>query len=73
MAQGWIVTPTDGEPYCYDPCRLDYGTLIPLGFCYQVPGVRARYSNEGGRSRMLVAQRVRPGDPSDCQNPLLDR
>ena len=47
MGQGWDSHPTGGEPYCYDPCRLDYGTLIPLGFCYQVPGMRARYSNGG--------------------------
>lgn len=41
------VTATGGEHHCYDPWRLDDGTLIPLGFRYQVPAVRTRCDNGG--------------------------
>jgi hypothetical protein len=35
------VTATGGKQHLYDPWRLDDGTLIPLGFRYQVPAVRS--------------------------------
>jgi len=31
------VTATGGKRRCYDPWRLDDGTLTPVGFRYQVP------------------------------------
>jgi hypothetical protein len=31
------VTATGGKHHCYDPWRLNDGTLIPVGFRYQVP------------------------------------
>jgi hypothetical protein len=31
------VTATGGKHRCYDPWRLDDGTLTPVGFRYQVP------------------------------------
>jgi hypothetical protein len=39
-AEDRTVTATGGEHHCYDPWRLGDGTLRPLGFRYQVPGVR---------------------------------
>jgi hypothetical protein len=39
-AEDGTVTATGGEHHCYDPWRLDDGTLMPLGFRYQVPAIR---------------------------------
>jgi Domain of unknown function (DUF3883) len=36
------VTATGGKQHCYDPWQLDEGTLIPLGFRYQVPPLQDR-------------------------------
>ena len=36
-AKDGTVTATGGRHHCYDPWRLNEGTLIPLGFRYQVP------------------------------------
>ena len=36
-AEDGTVTATGGKHHCYDPWRLDDGTLTPLGFRYQVP------------------------------------
>jgi len=30
-------TATDGDKHVYDPWLIDDGTLLPLGFRYQVP------------------------------------
>jgi hypothetical protein len=40
-AEDGTVTATGGKRHLYDPWRLDDGTLKPLGFRYQVPGMRA--------------------------------
>ena len=36
-AEDGAVTATGGKHRCYDPWRLDDGTLTPVGFRYQVP------------------------------------
>lgn len=36
-AEDGTVTATGGKHHCYDPWRLNQGTLTPLGFRYQVP------------------------------------
>ena len=36
-AEDGTVTATGGKHHCYDPWRLNDGTLIPVGFRYQVP------------------------------------
>jgi hypothetical protein len=36
-AEDGSVTATGGQRHLYDPWRLDDGTLMPLGFRYQVP------------------------------------
>ena len=36
-AEDGTVTATGGKHRCYDPWRLDDGTLTPVGFRYQVP------------------------------------
>ena len=36
-----MVAATGGKHRCFDPWRLDDGTLTPLGFRYQVPASRA--------------------------------
>jgi Domain of unknown function (DUF3883) len=40
-AEDGTVTATGGRRHLYDPWRLDDGTLKPLGFRYQVPGMHA--------------------------------
>ena len=32
-----MVTATGGKHHCYNPWRVDDGTLTPVGFRYQVP------------------------------------
>ena len=39
-AEDGTVTATGGKHHCYDPWRLDDGTLTPLGFRYQVPATQ---------------------------------
>lgn len=39
-AEDGTVLANGGKQHRYDPCRLDDGTLIPLGFRYQVPAMR---------------------------------
>jgi Domain of unknown function (DUF3883) len=36
------ITASGGKEHCYDPWRLDDGTLIPVGFRYQLPTERAK-------------------------------
>jgi len=36
-AEDGSMTAANGQHFCYDPWRLDDGTLTPLGFRYQVP------------------------------------
>ena len=35
------LLPQTEKLHLYDPWRLDDGTLMPLGFRYQVPGISA--------------------------------
>jgi hypothetical protein len=37
LDENGIITVTGGVHRLYDPWRLDDGTLMPLGFRYQVP------------------------------------
>jgi Domain of unknown function (DUF3883)/EVE domain len=41
-AEDGTVTAAGGEHHCYDPWQLEDGTLIPLGFRYQVPATRTQ-------------------------------
>jgi hypothetical protein len=36
-AEDGTVTATGGKQHCYDPWRLNEGTLTPIGFRYQIP------------------------------------
>jgi hypothetical protein len=39
LAEDGTATATGGKQTSYDPWRLDDGTLTPVGFRYQVPGM----------------------------------